>query len=249
MYASRTRFKKEIVAEFLPPLRKTKKQKVIVFCDGAPSVPDKARIMEFFSKKGYWTFFPRYRGAWESDGLFLQHSLEKDVLDILDELPKGFADLWSGKKFKIKTDEIIVYGGSFGGPAALLASKDSRINKVVCISPVIDWTKPGKDEPLGKMQKFFAEGFGNGYRVTKNGWDKLKSGNFYNPIRHVEELDGSKILLIHAKDDTVCPYRSTKEFATKTKSTLITLPRGGHLSSSILMTPRHYNIFKKFIKN
>src|SRR5438552_17733165 len=37
----RTRFKKEIVAEFLPPARAPKKQRVILLCDGMPSMPRK----------------------------------------------------------------------------------------------------------------------------------------------------------------------------------------------------------------
>jgi hypothetical protein len=37
----RTRFKNEIIAEFLPPARKGKKQELIIICDGMPSVPGK----------------------------------------------------------------------------------------------------------------------------------------------------------------------------------------------------------------
>jgi len=59
----RTRFKKDIVAEFLPPARLGKKQKLIVLCDGMPSIPRKQSLMEFLSGKGYWVFYPRYRGA------------------------------------------------------------------------------------------------------------------------------------------------------------------------------------------
>jgi len=37
----RTRFKDEIIAEFLPPSRSAKKQKLIILCDGMPSIPRK----------------------------------------------------------------------------------------------------------------------------------------------------------------------------------------------------------------
>jgi hypothetical protein len=50
----RTRFKKEIVAEFLPPVRSGKKQKVIVLCDGMPSIPRKQVLVEFLSGQGVW---------------------------------------------------------------------------------------------------------------------------------------------------------------------------------------------------
>ncbi|MEK7212119.1 MAG: hypothetical protein AAB686_00385, partial [Patescibacteria group bacterium] len=91
MHTYRTRFKKEIVAEFLPPLgRKPKKNRVIILCGGHPGTPSKPQIVEFWAKKGYWVFNPRYRGSWESSGTFLKYSPEKDILDVIGELPKGF---------------------------------------------------------------------------------------------------------------------------------------------------------------
>ena len=95
----RTRFKKEIIAEFLPPTRSGKKQKVIILCDGMPSTPRKQPLMQFLSLKGYWVFYPRYRGAWESDGQFLEKSPHEDILDIVSELPKGVREIAFGQKF------------------------------------------------------------------------------------------------------------------------------------------------------
>jgi hypothetical protein len=48
----RTRFKKEIVAEFLPPAHPRKKQRIIILCDGMPSVPRKQPLMTFLAGKG-----------------------------------------------------------------------------------------------------------------------------------------------------------------------------------------------------
>ncbi len=67
MYTLRTRFAKDIVCEFLPPSRPQKLDKVVILADGMPSVPSKKSVLEYFSKKGFWVFHPRYRGAWESD--------------------------------------------------------------------------------------------------------------------------------------------------------------------------------------
>ena len=68
MQMFRARFKRDIVTEFLPPARSGKIQKAIVLCDGMPSIPRKQPLAEFLSEKGYWVFYPRYRGAWESGG-------------------------------------------------------------------------------------------------------------------------------------------------------------------------------------
>ena len=82
MLMFRTRFKRDILTEFLPPLtadnqiaggaspakkqRTAKKERVILLCDGMPSIPRKQPLAEFLAKKGYWVFYPRYRGAWRA---------------------------------------------------------------------------------------------------------------------------------------------------------------------------------------
>ena len=48
----RARFKNEIVAEFLPPSRTRKKQRLIILCDGMPSIPRKQSLSEFPSCQG-----------------------------------------------------------------------------------------------------------------------------------------------------------------------------------------------------
>src|ERR1039458_159850 len=75
----RTRFKRDVVTEFLAPTRPGKRQRAIVLCDGMPSIPRKQPLAEFLSGKGYWVFYPRYRGAWESGGEFLARSPHLDI--------------------------------------------------------------------------------------------------------------------------------------------------------------------------
>lgn len=253
MHTLRTRFKKDIVTEFLPPTRLTKKTKVIIFADGMPTLPNKKAVLEFFSKKGFWVFAPRYRGSWESSGTLLTRSPHHDILDVIDGIHKKFVSLWDysfgvKKSYQLQPDEIILIGSSFGGPAVILASQDQRVTKTIAISPLIDWTNPGPDEPIKELAKFTELAFGMGYRISKTGWKKLASGKFYNPINHTKETDGSKLLLIHAKDDRICRYTDTKKFTAATNAKLITLPRGGHLGSSLLLKPRFQKIFQKFIK-
>src|SRR4029077_4123848 len=137
MFMFRTRFKKQIVAEFLPPARERKRQRVILLCDGMPGMPRKQGLAQFLAGKGYWVFYPRWRGAWESDGEFLQKSPEQDLRDVMDELPKGVREAAFGRRFKLSPDEIFVIGGSFGGGAAILASRDERVKKVIANCPVV----------------------------------------------------------------------------------------------------------------
>jgi alpha-beta hydrolase superfamily lysophospholipase len=238
----RRRFKKEIVAEYLPPARTTrrrratgratKRQRVMIILDGAPSIPTKSSLVHFFSRKGFLAIYPRFRGAWESDGVFLRKSPEQDVLDIIDSLPRG--------------SEIFIIAPSFGGPAGILASRDSRVVKVVCISPVVDWQAPSKAEPLPWLEKFMHEAFGNGYRFGKNEWKKLSGGKFYNPMRHAAEIDGSKLLIFHARDDESVRSREVEKFARATGATLKLFKTGGHLST-VRTINRNWKQIKKFI--
>jgi len=181
----RTRFKSEIVAEFLPPSRKQRKQRVIILCDGMPSIPRKQSLSEFLAAKGFWVIYPRYRGAWESGGKFLAKSPHEDILDVLDELPKELEEIAFGKRFRLAPDQVFVIGGSFGGAAAILLSLDRRVNRVVANCSVVDWSILGTAEKAetanANYAEYIREAFGNAYRLSDANWNKLRRGNFYSP--------------------------------------------------------------------
>jgi esterase/lipase len=231
----RARFKKDILAEFLPPVGSSRKQKVIILCDGMPSIPRKQPLASFLAAKGYWVFYPRYRGAWESDGQFLEMSPHLDILDVIDELPKGVRDVTFGKRFSLAPDEIFVIGGSFGGAAAILASLDPRVKKAIANCPVVNWsilsTSERAETSNPSYTAYIREAFGTAYRLSKRNWDKLRTGTFYNPAHHLQEIVPSKIMMFHAWDDPYVPYKSVEGFAARTGIKLKSLRRGGHLST------------------
>ena len=252
MHPYRTRFKKEIVAEFLPPLTRTKpkQDRVIIFCPGQPGGPGKGNVLEFWAKKGFWTFTFRYRGSWESGGRFLRQSPEKDVIDIMNQLPKGFTEAFAHKKFKVSRNaKIYLFGVSFGGPAALLASRDPRVAKIVCSSPVVDWKDHiSHGETLDWTLRFTREAFGEAYRFDDKDWRKFQTGRFYNPMSEINNIDGRKIMIIHAKDDDVVRFQPVQEFAQMTGAKLWLLSRGGHASRLWFTKPRFYKKIAKFLK-
>ena len=231
----RTRFKKEIVAEFLPPVGLRKRQKAIILCDGMPSIPRKQSLAEFLAGKGFWMFYPRYRGAWESDGEFLKTSPHLDILDVIDELPKGVREVTFGQEFFPAPEEIFVIGGSFGGAAAILASLDPRVKRVIANCPVVNWKVLSASEKAETSNPNYAayirEAFGTAYRLSDRNWRKLHDGTFYNPAHHIQEIIPSKVMMFHAWDDPFVPYKSVKSFADRTGIKLKSLRRGGHIST------------------
>jgi pimeloyl-ACP methyl ester carboxylesterase len=245
----RTRFREQIVAEFLPPSRSRKAQKLIILCDGMPSIPRKQSLSEFLAAKGFWVIYPRYRGAWESDGHFLKKSPHEDILDIIDDLPKELEEIAFDRRFRLSPDQIFVIGGSFGGAAAILASLDPRVNRVVANCPVVDWKILDRSEKVETSKENYAEyireAFGNGYRLSDENWRKLRSGIFYNPWHHRNEVTPSKILMFHAKDDPYVPYEGSRRFADSTGVTLKSLQRGGHISTDYI-TRKYWSQIKKF---
>jgi alpha-beta hydrolase superfamily lysophospholipase len=257
MHILRTRIKKDIVCEFLPPAERViarpsrrggrPSNKVIILCTGMPGYPGRREsLMQFLAQKGYWVFIPRYRGSWESGGSFLKVSPHRDVLDIVGQLPRGFRDLWSGKTYKVPRPEIYLIGSSFGGPAVILASRDPRVRRAIAFSPVTDWRVETKTEPIDKLGVFARAAFGNAYRGTARDFNKLKGGAFYNPAHEVASIDGAKLLIIHAKDDKVVYAKTSVAFARATGARLVLIPRGGHLSISNAMAPEFWRHIKKF---
>jgi len=245
----RTRFHNEVVAEFLPPFRPGKTQKLIILCDGMPSIPRKQPLAEFIAQKGFWVIYPRYRGAWESGGEFLEKSPHEDVLDILNELPSELTEIAFGQRFRLEPVQVFIIGGSFGGAAAILLSLDPRVKRVVANCPVVDWSILEKAETvetsISSYAEYIRQAFGNGYRLSDANWRKLREGTFYNPWQHRSEIDGSKVLMFHAQDDPSVPYERTRRFAEITGAKLKTIKRGGHIRTDYI-TRKYWPQIKKF---
>jgi hypothetical protein len=243
--SGRTRFAGDIVAEFWAPAKPS--HKAIILCDGAPGLRSKVDVAEFFIHKGYWVFQMRYRGTWESDGEFLKKSPADDVDDVIVGIQKGFQDLWTGLTYYLDISEVVVVGASFGGPAAILATRNPLVTKAIAIAPVVDWSVATKEEPFPEFVRQIREGFLGAYRCPKKNFNKLLTKKFYNPVGWSDVLNGKKLFLIHARDDRSVPYLPTKKLATKIGATYIERAMGGHLGSSTGMEPQIWKKVKVFL--
>lgn len=264
----RARFAGEIVAEFLPPVgaagrpssragkrpaaRTKRSDRVIVLCDGMPGLPRKQPLAEFLAAKGYWVFYPRYRGAWESGGKFLERSPERDILEVVGGLSREIRELAFGKRFRVRAADVFVIGGSFGGAAAILCSLDARVKKVIANCPVVDWGILREEEKTETSNPNYAAyiraAFGQAYRLSDRNWRKLYGGKFYNPMHHVGEIDAEKIMMFHAQDDPHVPCESVVKFARQTGVKLKLLRTGGHLSTDMIVR-KYWPELQRFFKS
>jgi esterase/lipase len=251
MHLLRTRFARDIVTEFMTPARPSKTQRAIILCDGMPSIPRKQPLAEFLSSKGYWVFYPRYRGSWESGGKFLERSPHEDILDVIEGLRNEFRELAFGRRFRVRTEEIFVIGGSFGGTAAILCSLDVRVKKVIANCPVVDWgilrREQRKETSNPSYAAYIRDAFGLAYRLSERNWRKLNDGKFYNPAYHADEMTGAKIMMFQAQDDPYVPYHSVVKFAKRTGARLKLFRRGGHLSTDMIVR-KDWNTIARFFR-
>lgn len=233
MRLKRAKLAGDVLVEFLPPRRPS--NRVVIILDGLPTQPSKAPLVKWFAKKGFWAFHLRYRGTWESGGQFLDHEPAQDVFDVIDALPGGFKTVWSEEVFRVNPNQVCVVGSSFGGCTALMCALDDRVDRVVSLAPVTDWTAPTPGEPHDYLERVVNEGYGGAYRFSHVDWERLGRGEFCQPIAHKEAFDHKKLFIIHAEDDTVVPVEQTRTFLEHVPATHRFLKRGDHLSASALM--------------
>lgn len=236
MHTHRMNYKGMII-EFLPPCRRDYAQhnNIMILCDGMPSVPNKKSLMEWFSAKGYWVFYPRYRGTWESTGTFLSQEPFHDIVECIDVVTQhtGFVSIWTKEHFVINPGgSIYVIGASFGGSVALLSAMDPRVTKSIAIAPIVDWRIPSEREPLDWLQDVLKQSFGEAYRFDSMGWQQLSQGNICQPIHAIANIPPQRIAIIHASDDPIAPYIPSIHFASQLGAIAYTPKRGGHLSLS-----------------
>ena len=228
-YPLRVRLAGEIVAEIVLPLRQT--GKIAIVATGLPSSPSKGELLRFLASQGYVAVSPRYRGTWESGGVFLKHSPARDITDVIDSLASRstLTDLATGELVSFRANTFHLFGFSFGGPAVILNSIHPLVKKVIAVSPVLDWKKEGEDEPFETHLSFVTAGFGGAYRLDHTrDWQKLLRPDFYNPFTQTEYIDGRKIFILHARDDRVVPCEPVFEFQAHTQATVYLKPHGGH---------------------
>lgn len=164
------------------------------------------KAARYFTEKGFGVFRFDFSGCGESDGDYADVTVTNqldEVQTVLDYVSKLNA---------IDEQNIILIGHSLGGAvAALTASRDRRIRKLVLWSAV---GTPYEDitEILGERAVSIAKRSGKvdyqGFYVSRSFLNDLKN---HQPLEAIRSYDG-EALIIHAKEDEDIPKEHTARY-------------------------------------
>jgi len=247
MHAKRFLIGEELLVEFLPPKGRAKK-KAVILLPGMPSSPCKSHVLKFFSGKGFPCFLLRYRGTWESKGEFLKESPKKDVLDLISACKNPMKEAWAGEDFELSFDNFIVVGSSFGGSVALECADILEVSKIISMSPVVDWSTEGEEEPLDLLENQVNTAFGGAFRFRSENWKKFISGKIFNPVNSFKKENAGKVFIAYSTDDKVIDIHSVEKFVENFGTCTKIYKKCGHLSLSHIKSFFFWRRVKKFLK-
>lgn len=208
----------------------------VIMCEGLPVVPKRQEAIEFLADQGYLVFYPRYRGTWESDGEFLTQDPVEDISLLVELINSGkITELYNNKTFAFDIEKISVIGTSFGGSIALEAASINNVNKIVALSPVVDYKKFNTqypEEDLKHTGEFIERAFSNCYRYSKKNWQRMLDGLVIDVSQALTDENVKKIMVFQCEDDTSVNHVPVAEYAEKYNLTYKQFKTGGHFSFS-----------------
>ena len=225
----------------------------IIILPGFPSSNVMDEIIYFLHEKGFNVFVPRYRGSYQSKGQFLRKNPIIDLINFIDQLKKGKAiSLWDDSRISFETNQIFVFGGSFGGSMALaLTASSKEISKVVSVSPIWDFKKHNKqsnEQNLDKMTNFVKRAYKNLYRYQFNSLIQAMSKfKEFTPEYYSNKLN-IPVLVFHDPEDKTVSINHSRDMKTAIKNMQIVESNTGH-GLSIKLLDKHFDKIKAFLRN
>ncbi len=225
----------------------------VIILPGFPGRNDFNELIELFFDRGYHVFVPRYRGTFQSLGVFLSKSPVDDLSMFMSNLDKGFAkSLWDMKKKTFKINKKILVASSFGGAIACgLVAKHQGFSHLILAAPVWDFARhneKGDEQDLINLTGFVKRAYKNCYRINFNDIvKKLSKFKELSPEYYHTKLKDFPVLVFHDPNDKIVAFRHTKEMLSVLgRATYIEHYLGHGLSVSLLSA--FWKDVDKFIK-
>ncbi|CAF0732716.1 unnamed protein product [Brachionus calyciflorus] len=182
-------------------LSKSKKNPVLIYVHGNDrdrSTPFRIELCKNLVNLGFHVFALDYRGYGDSAGYPTEMGVVSDVLDLYKLILTHHAD-----------GRVYLYGHSLGTAIVCHASKlisnmKSRLDGVILEAPLLNASRASRDYHVSLA-------FNNNKWIQQKVDEALESQNIhFRSDMHITEIN-SKILIMHAKDDTFVPYSHGEE--------------------------------------
>ena len=216
----------DVVFEFLSSKKMSKN--FVVLCEGIPSVPNRRELMQRLSDAGWNVLYPRYRGTWESAGNFLERSPQEDIQQLCRALRVGLTI----QKTIYQAEKISLLGSSFGGGVALSLANDRYIDRVIALSPVVDFA--ASKDLLLSLQEYLQNQYPGAYRFSSSDWMRLSDGELLKPIEHIDAVSSQKIRVFAGSQDSEILLADLQRFCERVNVLLVSYEDQSHLSFSKL---------------
>jgi len=191
----------------------------IILLPDFPSQNNYHELIEFFYEKGYHVFVPRYRGTYQSNGVFLSKDIADDIIYFVNNLDRGEAkNLADSKKINFRINKKVLIADSFGASFACGAvAKDLVSNYLILVAPIWDFNshnKEGNEENLESVMSFVSKTYKNCYRFKpKDAIKKLLKFKKTRPEFYISRLNDAEIpvLVMHDPNDKKVSIKNTQE--------------------------------------
>lgn len=209
-------------------LPKTPTNTVIIYCEGGPMLAPSGNSPIFWKACSAYNvalFVPDYLGSCRSDGdnFSIESCLKTIFLSERFLLGKQNAiNIPQMTNYKIKFQQIILMGGSWGGSIAPFYHRkfpNTRIKHIALIAPLVDWkTQCKTDAKESSMEQFLFEikhGYNNIYRnIHKSNWLKIVRGlsTKWNPQDNIKHLKNLWITVAHGDKDISINYKKSVKY-------------------------------------
>ena len=173
-------------------------------------------MIKAFFEKGYHVFVPRFRGSYQSSGVFLSRNPVDDMVFFMERLDSGEAkSLWDSKKVSFKINKKILVGSNFSGAiACALAAKCPVFSHLILAAPIWDFRKhnlEGNEQDLDKTAGFVQTAYKNCYRFRfKSVVKKLRKFDELYPESYLPNLK-LPVMVMHDPNDRVVSFKHTQE--------------------------------------
>lgn len=207
--------------EYFPKVPKPSSNAVL-FLHGYPGSQKNYDLAEELALKGFRCFVMHYRGAWKSKGQYSLYGNLKDSEMVLEHIQsEGY-----------KKENINLIGASWGGfMAMMLLVRHTSLRKIILLAPFINLSS--HPEAFEKGVDFLAsitKPSIQNYERQALASDLKRLLEEYNPLPKLSGINGSKVLIIHGANDTICPIKYSMELKSmfQTPASLVKLEDQDH---------------------